>query len=149
MPFLWRNRCVMGFKLCLMCPLGHSEYALLEHTLMQRNSALWMIGHARHTFASVMLVCETEVEGDVKVRFMFKCCQVCRRSHLVPWPPSALMCRRADAEGGICSVWEIWGRLANREKILSFYLFRFTMVFMTKCAVHNWSIILVSCCLTH
>lgn len=72
-------------------PLGALLYWWSVHTFVQRNLSLWMIGQTRHTSASVVLVCQTEIKGNVKLRLrlMDKCCQV-------SWWPSFLAGLSAD-----------------------------------------------------
>lgn len=76
-PCVWHKHRLIGYKMCLMCPLGrkqHTLQAVCTHRRTQTSG--WMIGQARHTSASVVSVCQTEVEANASVRLTVKCCQV-------------------------------------------------------------------------
>lgn len=107
-----------------------------------------MIGQVRHTSASV--VCQTEVEGNVKVRFMIKCCQVTCCSSTVL---SAVVsesgqegCKVSDWQclgswGGGRLVWSPGEEYVCEHQVFTPLPFRFLKVFLRRFAVYNWSII--------
>lgn len=137
------------------------------HTRVYRGTRLceWL-AQTWHTFASVVLVCQLEMEENVMARLMMRCCRVCER------PCRGLgssACRPSSHTEVSDWLWERKGRgllvsptglqgksVCTKIKYSHFnlfFLFRLWTVFIRKCAVHQLEYYFCtlekeSCCLT-